>query len=63
MSYLVRPVTFRDYGVYKTIGENRAEIVFEGTETECYRQLRKLQWDYGFERVIGFSKSECVKGE
>lgn len=63
MSYLVRPVTFRDYGVYKTIEENRAEIVFEGTETECYRQLRKLQWDYGFERVIGDSKSERKKGE
>ena len=43
MSYLVRPVTFRDYGVYKTVGENHAEIVFEGTELECYEEVQKLE--------------------
>lgn len=38
-SYMVRPVTFGDYGVYKTSGDNRAELVYEGTMDECYEYI------------------------
>ncbi len=30
----IRP-TYRGFGVYHTIGINRAEVLFEGTEDEC----------------------------
>ena len=43
MTYLVRPVTLGDYGVYKIVGENKAEIVFEGTQSECYEEVQKLE--------------------
>lgn len=39
-SVVVRPVTFGDLGVYVTDGNNRAEVVFEGTEDECYDWVR-----------------------
>lgn len=38
---VVRPVTFGDFGVYVTDGNNKAELVFEGTEDECYEWLSK----------------------
>lgn len=41
-SYLVRPVTLRDFGVYK-VENNRAEIVFEGTQLECYEEKSRLE--------------------
>ena len=41
-SYLVRPVTFRDFGVYK-VENNRAEVIFEGTQSECYEEKAKLE--------------------
>jgi len=31
----IRPVCFRDMGVYKTIDEYHAELIFEGTYDEC----------------------------
>ena len=40
-SAVVRPVTFGDFGVYVTDGNNRAELVFEGTEDECYEWVSK----------------------
>lgn len=33
--YKIRPVTFKEWGVYKMVGNNRANVVFEGTYEEC----------------------------
>lgn len=36
----IRPVTFGGWGVYASIGENRAEVVFQGTYQECLEYVR-----------------------
>lgn len=43
-SYAVRPVSFRDFGVYDVDAVNsRAEIVYEGTQAECYAEKARLE--------------------
>lgn len=56
-SYMVRPVTFGDYGVYKTSGDNRAELVFEGTMDECYDYVDSNPDDYTEQDEVYSSKS------
>lgn len=36
----IRPLTFSGWGVYVPIGENRAEVVFQGTYQECLEYVR-----------------------
>lgn len=38
----VRP-TYRQFGVYRKIGPNRAEVIFEGTEEQCYSKIEELR--------------------
>ena len=33
--YVVRPESFKDFAVYKRIGDNRRDIVYRGTREEC----------------------------
>lgn len=42
---MVRP-TYRNFGVYEKIGENRATVLFEGTEEECRNKIRDLRDRY-----------------
>ncbi len=44
-SLMVRP-TYRNFGVYEKIGENRARVLFEGTEEECRNKIRELSDRY-----------------
>lgn len=37
----IRPVTFGDWGVYKTLDEYHAELVFEGTYEECVEYVNE----------------------
>lgn len=41
--YLVRPVSHGEYGVYEFYAENRARVVFEGTQKECYEWIEKRE--------------------
>ena len=40
--FYVRPFGIT-WAIYEYIGFNRAEVVFEGTQQECYAKLRELQ--------------------
>ena len=42
---MVRP-TYRNFGVYEKIGENRARVLFEGSEQECREKIRELREQY-----------------
>ena len=42
---MVRP-TYRNFGVYEKIGENRARVLYEGTEEECRNKIRELRDRY-----------------
>ncbi len=42
---MVRP-TYRNFGVYENIGENRARVLFEGSEQECHDKIRELRDRY-----------------
>ena len=37
----VRP-TYRQFGVYERIGDNRAAVIFEGSRQECYNKIKEL---------------------
>lgn len=39
--YFVRPVSHGDYGVYEYYAKNRAKVVFEGTQKECYEWVER----------------------
>lgn len=39
---MVRP-TYRNFGVYEKIGENRARVLFEGSEQECREKISELR--------------------
>lgn len=44
MTYAVRPVTFKDHGVYEIDAVNsRAAVIFEGTQAECYEKIEALE--------------------
>ncbi|MCR5720026.1 MAG: JAB domain-containing protein [Lachnospiraceae bacterium] len=40
--FMVRP-TYQKFGVYQIIGSNRAEVVFEGTEDECWEKIKEFR--------------------
>lgn len=42
----VRP-TYKAWGVYKSIGINRATVVFEGTKEECYKYIEEKRYNNG----------------
>lgn len=39
---MIRP-TYRNFGVYEIIGENRARVIYEGTEQECRKKINELR--------------------
>lgn len=42
---MVRP-TYRNFGVYETIGINRARVIYEGSEQECRNKIKELRDRY-----------------
>ncbi len=58
---MVRP-TYRHYGVYESIGMNRARVIFEGSKEECYERIRELRARYlesnGGDRYIIYQLKE-----
>lgn len=44
-SLMVRP-TYRNFGVYVMTGENRAQVLFEGSEQECREKINELREQY-----------------
>ena len=58
--YFVRPESFSDFVIYKTIGENRAEKYFTGTEEECRNGLKFLRKFYASMQQF-IAKTNCLK--
>ena len=52
MSLIVRPNYPKDYAVFRPYGENKASIVFEGTEEQCYKELPRLRKQEKFESIL-----------
>lgn len=43
MIYFIRPIAFGPFAVYRLIGENKAEVVFEGERWACVNKMRELE--------------------